>query len=104
MSILSDAQIEQQLEQRPHWRRRVDVVFREVSFRDFDEAVAFVCRLPEAVERRDPHPEIVLHDWNGVRLVVAHENHAGITAAAFEIADELDAAVAAFQADAVADR
>jgi 4a-hydroxytetrahydrobiopterin dehydratase len=104
MSILTDAQIEQHLAQRPHWRRRGDVVFRELSFRDFDEAVAFVCRLPRAIERRDPHPEIVMHDWNGVRLVVAHENHAGITSAAFEIADQLDAAAAAFQADTVAER
>jgi 4a-hydroxytetrahydrobiopterin dehydratase len=103
VGILNDAQIDQHLAQRPHWRRRGELIVRELRFRDFDEAVSFVSRLSAVIEHRSPYPEIVLHDWNEVRLVVVHANRAGITSAAFEIADELDAVVTAFETNAVSE-
>jgi pterin-4a-carbinolamine dehydratase len=97
VGILTEQQIEQELGRRPHWQRRRDRVFRELRFRDFDEATSFVCRLAQAMERRDPHVQIVLYEWNQVRLAIAHQNRAGITNTAFEIADQLDATVDAFE-------
>jgi 4a-hydroxytetrahydrobiopterin dehydratase len=40
---------------------------RELEFRDFAEALAFVNRVGELAEREDHHPDIEIH-WNTVTL------------------------------------
>ena len=40
---------------------------RELAFRDFAEALAFVNRVGELAEREGHHPDIEIH-WNTVKL------------------------------------
>ncbi|HEY8637806.1 MAG TPA: 4a-hydroxytetrahydrobiopterin dehydratase [Solirubrobacteraceae bacterium] len=63
---------------------------RDHSFEDFAGAMAFVNRVAEAAERRNHHPDILVHGWNKVRLTFSTHSEGGVTDADHELADETD--------------
>jgi 4a-hydroxytetrahydrobiopterin dehydratase len=90
MALLSDAQIEQQLEG-SDWRRNGDEIVRDLSFDDFAGAIAFVDRVAGAAEAANHHPDILVHRWNKVRLTLCTHSAGGLTGADFALAASLDA-------------
>ena len=75
---LSDAEIAVALEAHPEWRLVHGKLHRELEFRDFSEAFAFMTRVALLAEARDHHPE-----WSNVyaRVVIDLTTHdaGGIT-------------------------
>jgi 4a-hydroxytetrahydrobiopterin dehydratase len=49
------------------WRERDGALQKELTFKDFVEALAFVNRVGELAERENHHPDIAIH-WNQVTL------------------------------------
>jgi 4a-hydroxytetrahydrobiopterin dehydratase len=90
MALLSDAQIEQQL-QGSEWRREGSAIVRELSLADFAAAIAFVNRVAEAAEAANHHPDILLHGWKEVRLTLSTHSKGGLTEADFGLAAQIDA-------------
>jgi 4a-hydroxytetrahydrobiopterin dehydratase len=73
---LSEAERDALLASLPQWRMRGEVLRRELVFRDFHEAFAFMTRVAEEAEALDHHP-----DWHNAynRLVIeltTHDLHA----------------------------
>jgi 4a-hydroxytetrahydrobiopterin dehydratase len=92
MSLLSDAQIEQQLQGVDAWRRdEQHSIVRELSFDDFSAAIAFVNRVAELAEAANHHPDIFVHGWNKVRLTLSTHSQGGLTDADFALAGQIDA-------------
>ncbi len=60
----------------PGWRRVGQSLVRELSFRDFDQAFAFLGVAP-AAEDHLRRPDMCIFDFNRVRLPIANPNHAG---------------------------
>jgi 4a-hydroxytetrahydrobiopterin dehydratase len=92
MAPLTDAEIEQRLAG-GEWRRRgpdVGAIVRELKFADFAAAIAFVNRVAEAAEAANHHPDILVHDWNKVRLELSTHSEGGLTEADFELAARID--------------
>ena len=89
MALLSDARIEQHL-QDADWRRENGSIVRELSFRDFAAAIAFVERVAELAEAANHHPDILLHGWNKVRLTLSTHSEGGLTDSDFELAGQID--------------
>jgi 4a-hydroxytetrahydrobiopterin dehydratase len=87
---LTDQAIEQHLAGRP-WKREGDAIVRELKFDDFGAAIAFVNRVAEAAEAANHHPDITVHGYNKVKLVLSSHSAGGITEADFELAGRLDA-------------
>jgi 4a-hydroxytetrahydrobiopterin dehydratase len=75
------------------WRLAGESLVRELSFRDFDEAVAFVERVAAAAEDHLRRPDMCILDFNRVRLTITNPNHAGITQAELRLASKVDAIV-----------
>jgi 4a-hydroxytetrahydrobiopterin dehydratase len=90
MALLSDAQIEQQL-QGSEWRREGSAIVRELPLADFAAAIAFVNRVAKAAEAANHHPDILLHGWNKVRLTLSTHSQGGLTEADFGLAAQIDA-------------
>jgi 4a-hydroxytetrahydrobiopterin dehydratase len=78
---VSSALAERRLSGYPGWRRSGQALTRELAFRDFDQAMAFVEQVARAAEDHLRRPDICILDFNRVRLTVANPGHAGITAA-----------------------
>ncbi len=49
------------------WQEVDDALQRELRFKDFVEALAFVNQVGELAERENHHPDIAIH-WNKVTL------------------------------------
>jgi 4a-hydroxytetrahydrobiopterin dehydratase len=89
MSRLSDEEIAAGVEGTP-WSREDDAIMREASFEDFEGAVAFVNDVAEAAEAANHHPDILVHDYNQVRLTLSTHSEGGITDADLELARTID--------------
>jgi 4a-hydroxytetrahydrobiopterin dehydratase len=88
--LLSDEEIAQRL-RGSTWERDGDQIVRELKLASFAEAIALVNRVAEVAEARNHHPDILIHDWNRLRLSVTNHSAGGLTAADFELADAIDA-------------
>jgi 4a-hydroxytetrahydrobiopterin dehydratase len=77
----------------PGWRRAGQSLRREIAFRDFDQAIAFVERVAIAAEDYLRRPDICVMHFNEVRLTIANPHHAGLTEAEFRLARKVNAAI-----------
>jgi 4a-hydroxytetrahydrobiopterin dehydratase len=75
----------------PGWRRISKSLVRELSFRDFDEAFAFVERIANEAVDYLRRPDICIFDFNRVRLTIANPHRAGLTEAELRLARKVDA-------------
>lgn len=90
MPLLDDTEITRRLEG-GDWRREGDALVRDLRFDDFAAAIAHVGRVADVAERRNHHPDILVHGYNRVRLTVSTHSEGGITDADFGLVEELDA-------------
>jgi 4a-hydroxytetrahydrobiopterin dehydratase len=73
------------------WRRSGETIVRDFKLADFPAAIAFVDRVAVAAEAMNHHPDIVVHGWNNVRLVLSTHSEGGLTDADFQLASRIDA-------------
>jgi 4a-hydroxytetrahydrobiopterin dehydratase len=52
-----------------------------------------VNRVAALAEAHNHHPDILVHDWNTLRLTLSTHSAGGLTAADFDLAAELDRAL-----------
>jgi 4a-hydroxytetrahydrobiopterin dehydratase len=88
--LLSDMEIADRL-RGTDWELKDDQIVKDWTFKDFAQAIEFVNRVAEVAERRNHHPDIVVHGWNKVRLSVTNHSAGGLTDADFELARDVDA-------------
>jgi len=75
---LAEPQLENALRALPGWVLRAGKLHRELRFKDFNAAFAFMTRVALEAEKRDHHPEWS-NVWNRVSIdLVTHES-SGIT-------------------------
>ncbi len=53
--------------------------------------MGFVNRVAEVAEAANHHPDILVHDWNRVRLSLTTHARGGLTEADFALAAQIDA-------------
>jgi len=76
------------------WSQRPDALEHDFEFEDFKAAMAFVNRVADVAEEANHHPDIFVHGWNKVRLILStHESGGGLTDADHELARRIDAVV-----------
>jgi 4a-hydroxytetrahydrobiopterin dehydratase len=74
----------------PGWSRVGESLVRELSFRDFDEAIAFVERVAASAEDHLRRPDICILDFNRVRLTITNPHHAGVTQAEIRLVEKVN--------------
>jgi pterin-4a-carbinolamine dehydratase len=62
---------------------------REIEFRDFSDAVAFLERVA-GVEDHLRRPDMCILSYNRVRLTIVNPHHAGLTAAEIRLAEKVN--------------
>ncbi len=73
------------------WQQGDGELVSERTFADFAEAMAFVNRVAELAERRNHHPDILVHGWNKVRLTLFTHTEGRVTQADRDMAERIDA-------------
>ena len=87
--LLSDDEIAARLTG-SQWVREGDEIVRDLTVENFAEAIALTNRVAEIAERRNHHPDILIHGWNKVRLSLTNHAAGGLTATDFELAEQFD--------------
>jgi 4a-hydroxytetrahydrobiopterin dehydratase len=63
---------------------------REYEFKDFKGALDFVNRAGEIAEEEGHHPNIYIHDWNKVKMVLYTHAIGGLSINDFVVAVKID--------------
>jgi 4a-hydroxytetrahydrobiopterin dehydratase len=79
------------LKELPEWTevREREAVTRTFTFKDFNEAFGFMCRVALVAEKRDHHPEW-RNVYKTVEVVLATHDAGGVTARDIELARVMD--------------
>lgn len=77
-TVLSDADVEQALQQIPGWKRNGKAIERVFQFESFVQAMEFVNHIAEAAEAVNHHPDILIN-YNKVTLTLISHDSGGIT-------------------------
>ena len=73
------------------WREEDGALVRDLEFKDFAGAMAFVNEVAEAAEEANHHPDILVHGWNKVRLTLSTHSAGEITSSDHALAATIDA-------------
>jgi 4a-hydroxytetrahydrobiopterin dehydratase len=73
------------------WRQEGETLVRDLKFKDFAEAMAYVNRVADLAEEVNHHPDILVHGWNNVRLTLTTHSAGGLTDNDFQMAQRIDA-------------
>lgn len=88
MTLLTDQEIAAGLP--GAWRHERGRLVLDRELTDFEAAMAFANAVAAAAQEADHHPDILVHDWNGVRLSVHTHAEGGITAKDLALARVVD--------------
>ncbi len=77
-TVLSDAEVQQALQQLPGWRKNGDAIERVFQFGSFLQAMEFVNHIAEAAEAVNHHPDILIN-YSRVTLTLISHDSGGIT-------------------------
>jgi 4a-hydroxytetrahydrobiopterin dehydratase len=72
------------------WQDTGEALQRELRFKDFAEAMAYVNRVAAVAEEANHHPDILVHGWNKVRLSLYTHSEGRITDADRAMAARID--------------
>ncbi|HEX6388544.1 MAG TPA: 4a-hydroxytetrahydrobiopterin dehydratase [Solirubrobacteraceae bacterium] len=72
------------------WTQDGETLVRNLKFEDFASALAFVNRVGEIAEAANHHPDITIHGWNNVRLVLSTHSEGRVTDADHALAEKID--------------
>lgn len=67
-----------------------DKIVREIEFKDFKEAVAFLNKVAEVAEEEGHHPDICVHDYNQVKVELWTHKIKGLHENDFIMASKID--------------
>ena len=89
MSLLSDEQIEESLDQIEGWKRDGDAIVKSFERGDFVGSVEFVKSIVEPAEEMGHHPDVAI-SWSTVEVTISTHSEGGLTANDFELAKQID--------------
>jgi len=87
---LNKSEIDNNLLNLSGWRTDYQNIEREFQLKDFSEAISFVVNISFIAEKKDHHPDILIHSWNKVKIKLSTHSEKGITEQDFELAEEIE--------------
>ena len=75
------------------WRQGDEGLVREIEFRDFGEALAFLERVAACAADHLRRPDMCVLRFNRVRITIANPHHAKLTAGELRLAGKVDAVI-----------
>jgi len=77
-AVLSDAEVQEALQQLNGWKKNRNAIERVFQFESFSHAMEFVNQIAEAAEAVNHHPDILI-SYNKVTLTLLSHDSGGIT-------------------------
>lgn len=93
MAVLSTEVIQERLKPLHGWTLADGMIVREITFKDFVAAMAFVNRVAAEAEAAGHHPDIDIR-YNRVRLALVSHDIGGLTQKDFGLATVIEGIIA----------
>jgi 4a-hydroxytetrahydrobiopterin dehydratase len=93
MAPLSDTEIEKRLVG-SEWKREGDMIVRYADCGGFMAAMDLANAVAAAANEANHHPNILVHDYNHLRLELSTHSEGGITENDFALAQTIDGLIA----------
>lgn len=90
MPLLSDQEIQDELEKLDGWELEGRIITKGFELEDFVGSVRFVDSLVEPAEEMNHHPDLGI-SWNTVTVGITNHAEGGLTAKDFELAGRIEA-------------
>jgi 4a-hydroxytetrahydrobiopterin dehydratase len=90
MAVLPPEEIDNKLIDLPGWNHNVNHIGKEYELNNFKEALDLVCKIGEAAERMNHHPDIFMHSWNKVKITISTHSEGGVTGKDFILAKSVE--------------
>lgn len=91
MPPFTEAEVNRYISQIPNWEvLDFKKIRREFKFKDFKEAIAFVNRVADIAEAEGHHPDILVYQWNKVRIELSTHAIGGLSENDFILAAKIN--------------
>ncbi len=88
---LSQQKISQNLAKLSGWKHVHNVLTKEFTLSSFTGAAKFIVKIAPIANRMDHHPDLQLHRYKRVKIMLTTHDAGGITQKDFELAAKIDA-------------
>lgn len=82
--------VNERLQELPEWKLEGGTIIRDVICRDFRHALGFVNKVGDLAEEMDHHPDLLIHGWNRVRIMLSTHSVGGLTENDFKLAHAVE--------------
>jgi 4a-hydroxytetrahydrobiopterin dehydratase len=90
LAVLNETEIKDKLSGLSSWNYSEGQIGKEYTLKDFSEALSFVNKVGAFAEEINHHPDILMHSWNKVRIMVSTHSEGGITEKDFQLAEKIE--------------
>ena len=90
MAVLSSEKINEKLTDLDGWNYKENCIGKLYEMNDFKAALALVCKIGEAAEHMNHHPDIFIHSWNKVKITISTHSEGGVTEKDFILAKRIE--------------
>lgn len=90
MAVLSQDRINEKLDELEGWNYKDGQICKEYELNNFKDALLFVNKVGDAAELLNHHPDIFIHSWNKVKIIISTHSAGGVTEKDFILAHKIE--------------
>ena len=90
MSSLSAVEVKNSLDNLDGWFYLNNSIEKEFTLKTFADAIALIVKIGIEAEKNDHHPNLLLHSWNKVKVILSTHSEGGVTENDFKLAQIID--------------
>jgi 4a-hydroxytetrahydrobiopterin dehydratase len=72
------------------WKEKNNTIHKTFKFHDFEKALNFVNAVGTLAEQRQHHPDIYIHDYNQVDILLTTHDEGKVTDKDYSMAESID--------------
>ncbi|MCF8435490.1 MAG: 4a-hydroxytetrahydrobiopterin dehydratase [Ignavibacteriales bacterium] len=88
--LLSKIDIDKNIKSLHGWTFNGVDIEKTFEFSDFPEAIAFIVKAGIEAEKMGHHPDILLHSWNKVKIMLSTHDQGCVTETDFALATKIE--------------
>lgn len=90
MKLINIEEINKKLQDLPGWSLVDNSIQKEFTLKDFVDALGFLMKIGFLAEKHDHHPDLLLHSWNKVKIIISTHSEGGLTEKDFNLAEQIE--------------
>lgn len=90
MKLINIEEINKKLQDLSGWSLIDNTIQKEFILKDFVDALSFIMKVAFLAEKLDHHPDLLLHSWNKVKIIISTHSEGGLTEKDFNLAEQIE--------------